>query len=1462
MTRRLGGNGRRSLAVLATVSLAAALACGGTVVGCGSSSGSNNPQTDSGIGGDTGTNHTDGGNDTGSPDTGSPDTGIIIDSGTPDTFVLPACPTPVLAPTPPAADPGDVTITDPGLASTASIYYTTDLTNPTTSSPVYSGPIQISQNTTIRAMAQGPTCAESPVVSGVYTVTPFDGGGLPPVTFETLSSVAHNDFLLGLSDSPAPGSPTICYTEDTTVPTCTAGACTGTSQTYQAANRVPINGTVTDVTTGQVTVHAIACEAGYANSADQFQVYTLQSADPTVAGIVAGDQAYNANGLSVSVSTTTQTSINPPNNSNIGVSTTGAPLCVQGPTGKPTPVFPTVPQTNGQLQAQACKSGYLSSNVVTLNYTFTLNQPSITGGTFFARPTLSVGPPAGPAVVVDGANGSADALCATITGAAPTCAAAGGCGAAPTQALATATIKPGNATSATTNIQVVACPAAPGINQSATANANFTLQLSQPFLSTNDPDTSSGPGWDNQTDGLPVTGFNIPNSYAGVAGYPYGDTCGANPCVWDASQVQGPTATCDEFDATGNCTKYFGANFYCWSVTGTAACNCAAANQVTAGAAPVQTAALPAGAATASGKTLSLISCQTPAAAIVWAPSAVTNVAVSGANQATAPAISTPTSSPYLTQATATITNQDPLTSAICYTYASPAVTPTCTAAGACNTVCPPTNATCAGISLGGKGDGATPPDNVYTINAGSSDGTGVGATTYASGANKASATNLPGLLQQNGFTLSAVACNGTKTASTAATQVYDFSMDVPHVSSLAAYTSGSYGDLDNPTTIGAGTAIYLNDTSNYDITAAGFAPIVAYATGATVNCGGTNAALQKVTIPNGTSLVDVWDNGAHPPVQLPNQLAAPTTGTSWELTFMGCGQTTTDQLSSAPKTITYSLASSTPLITTNQDPAVNLGLDAESGACSTTKATCGLGGQPPCCTCAKTAADATADGLPLCCSSVGPAGQIDGAPGTTQSCAPASTWENTFTVSITSATPGASLCVSTVAAPTCNNGTCVGATNQASPVTLPIGNTPTTVYALGCTANLPQSTAATQFTFNLNSTPAVLVPSGAGSCAANPFIELATDPANRSPANPVPSPGDTAQAGPSVNTCLCYTTDGNPTGTCNPATCAPQVGSTATCFTAFNGTYHQKQLTLSTTTTINAVTCSANFAPTSSPLTFSTAPYRDTITVDGSLTDWDHNTWGTTFTTGVEDGNVNEIDEFNGTGHQSDTNLTDSLFTYDNTNLYFAFADTTGGGSFPWAGHCCNQAGNSCQGGACYPAAASDLVIYIGNGVAGGALTDLPSLHPGQFEATRKLPAGAGIRYAFVWNTGTATAPTTWVWTPGAPGSWGTPGGFAVAVGYGASTGNVEFSVPWTSVGVTATSTVTVLGAIVSDVGAAGPLPSNEGSHNLFGWPVGIWNTFTVQGECSGAYANYWNSNMASCSTPLSQQVLGTCAP
>jgi chitobiase/beta-hexosaminidase-like protein len=93
----------------------------------------------------------------------------------------------------------------------AVIYYTTDLSTPTTSSTRYQGPILISRSTTIRAMAAAPGYNNSAVVNGKFTIqTPaptFSPGAGPYTSTQNVS----------LAD--AASDAVIFYTTDGTAPT-------------------------------------------------------------------------------------------------------------------------------------------------------------------------------------------------------------------------------------------------------------------------------------------------------------------------------------------------------------------------------------------------------------------------------------------------------------------------------------------------------------------------------------------------------------------------------------------------------------------------------------------------------------------------------------------------------------------------------------------------------------------------------------------------------------------------------------------------------------------------------------------------------------------------------------------------------------------------------------------------------------------------------------------------------------------------------------------------------------------------------------------------------------------------------------------------------------------------------------------------------------------------------------------
>lgn len=83
-----------------------------------------------------------------------------------------------------------VTISD--TTDGATIYYTTDGSTPTTSSPVYTAPITISQDTTLKAMAAAPGDLNSNVATALYTITTGGGGSLNYGSGFTANGLAFN----------------------------------------------------------------------------------------------------------------------------------------------------------------------------------------------------------------------------------------------------------------------------------------------------------------------------------------------------------------------------------------------------------------------------------------------------------------------------------------------------------------------------------------------------------------------------------------------------------------------------------------------------------------------------------------------------------------------------------------------------------------------------------------------------------------------------------------------------------------------------------------------------------------------------------------------------------------------------------------------------------------------------------------------------------------------------------------------------------------------------------------------------------------------------------------------------------------------------------------------------------------------------------------------------------------------
>ena len=110
--------------------------------------------------------------------------------------------------------------------SGATIRYTTDGSTPTTSSPIYSGPIPVSQTTTIQAMAMASGMTNSNVASATYTIQ-------QQVATPTFSPAAGTYIGIGDGDDQhATSGATIRYTTDGTTPTTSSPIYTGPITVY------------------------------------------------------------------------------------------------------------------------------------------------------------------------------------------------------------------------------------------------------------------------------------------------------------------------------------------------------------------------------------------------------------------------------------------------------------------------------------------------------------------------------------------------------------------------------------------------------------------------------------------------------------------------------------------------------------------------------------------------------------------------------------------------------------------------------------------------------------------------------------------------------------------------------------------------------------------------------------------------------------------------------------------------------------------------------------------------------------------------------------------------------------------------------------------------------------------------------------------------------------------------------
>lgn len=188
-----------------------------------------------------------------------------------------------------------LTITDstPG----AVIYYTTDGTDPTSSSPIYAGPLTIATSQTVKAVAAAPDYTLSPITSATYV---FSIAATPTFT---------------------PPAGTYTSAQNVTIASTTAGAVIyySTDGTTPTTSSTRYTGAITVSTTQ--TIKAIATASGYSTSAVASATYVINQPSFTLQANPTALTVYRGNQGTVALTLTPLNGFN----SNISLSCSGLP---------------------------------------------------------------------------------------------------------------------------------------------------------------------------------------------------------------------------------------------------------------------------------------------------------------------------------------------------------------------------------------------------------------------------------------------------------------------------------------------------------------------------------------------------------------------------------------------------------------------------------------------------------------------------------------------------------------------------------------------------------------------------------------------------------------------------------------------------------------------------------------------------------------------------------------------------------------------------------------------------------------------------------------------------------------------------------------------------------------------------------------------------------------------------------
>jgi hypothetical protein len=163
----------------------------------------------------------------------------------------------------------------------ATIYYTTNGATPTTSSPVYSGPITVSASETLEAIAVASGGSASSASSAAYTITP------PTATPAFSPAGGTYNSAQTVSISTATPSATIHYTTNGATPTTSSPVYSG-----------PITVTASE------TINTIAVAAGYKTSAMGSASYTVNLPEAATPALSPATGTYSS-AQTVTISTTT-----------------------------------------------------------------------------------------------------------------------------------------------------------------------------------------------------------------------------------------------------------------------------------------------------------------------------------------------------------------------------------------------------------------------------------------------------------------------------------------------------------------------------------------------------------------------------------------------------------------------------------------------------------------------------------------------------------------------------------------------------------------------------------------------------------------------------------------------------------------------------------------------------------------------------------------------------------------------------------------------------------------------------------------------------------------------------------------------------------------------------------------------------------------------------------------------------